>query len=395
MYGFLRIPQSSSCPEKKEYKKYMCNLCNSLHQNYGIMGRLLTNYDSSTLALMIGGLDGSLSGQLIEPPRRLCFPLLKGRPTSDIFRFIGDVSVMLGYSKALDKKIDDNKRIPKWIDKLADKADRNLSKYGLDKAFFVTALNEQHNLEKESTDLNHLSSPTSSIISGILGASAELVKQTESSLFLKNLGTEIGKLIYAYDGIFDYHSDIKSGSFNCIDYCYVRHNNMDSVSQKVHEFIQTAKTNISTILDKIKFVKYENLIKKVILESPGIKANNENQKTSYKNSCEIFNSGNLTKDAISDILNGSVTTKMLFRSVPGQHRNKDRQQDNRNRKDSCCDGPVIFCCPCDDCCCECGSCTECRACGSLGSCGDLSSCGECGGCCDLASCGDCGGCCCS
>jgi len=39
----------------KRVPEIICVLyVNSLHENYGVKGRLLTNYDSTTLALLIG-----------------------------------------------------------------------------------------------------------------------------------------------------------------------------------------------------------------------------------------------------------------------------------------------------------------------------------------------------
>ena len=49
MYGLFNIPCSVKSSEQKEYRNYMCTLCDSLHEDYGIKGRLLTNYDSTTL----------------------------------------------------------------------------------------------------------------------------------------------------------------------------------------------------------------------------------------------------------------------------------------------------------------------------------------------------------
>jgi hypothetical protein len=53
MYGLFNIPCSVKASEKKEYRNYMCTLCDSLHEDYGVKGRLLTNYDSTTLAIVL------------------------------------------------------------------------------------------------------------------------------------------------------------------------------------------------------------------------------------------------------------------------------------------------------------------------------------------------------
>ena len=94
MYGFLKIPISTTSSEKKEYRKYMCTLCDSLHENYGIKGRIFTNYDSTTLALLIGALDDSLNKEITEPPKLLCLRPLMHKKAPDIFKFVSAVSMM-------------------------------------------------------------------------------------------------------------------------------------------------------------------------------------------------------------------------------------------------------------------------------------------------------------
>ena len=78
MYGFLTIPKSATPSEKEEYKKYMCTLCDSLHDSYGIRGRLFTNYDTTTLALLIGAFNESSNNKLSDHPKYLCLrPLMQ------------------------------------------------------------------------------------------------------------------------------------------------------------------------------------------------------------------------------------------------------------------------------------------------------------------------------
>lgn len=73
---------------------------------------------------------------MISRPRNgvLCFLGRKKPP--ERFNFVGAVSVMLGYSKYLDKAIEDGKKIPRWIAKSANLASSHLSGYRLDKTFF-------------------------------------------------------------------------------------------------------------------------------------------------------------------------------------------------------------------------------------------------------------------
>jgi hypothetical protein len=170
MYGLFNIPCSIKSSEKKEYRNNMCTLCDSLHENYGVKGRLLTNYDSTTLALLIGALDKTLKNEISASPRVLCLRPLMHKKSPDKFKFVSAVSIMIAYSRSLDETIENGKKMPHWMSRSSEKASNYLSRYGLDKSFFENKLQEQHRLEKECNTIEALSAPSSEILSKIFGA---------------------------------------------------------------------------------------------------------------------------------------------------------------------------------------------------------------------------------
>jgi hypothetical protein len=313
MYGFLKIPISTTSSEKKEYRKYMCTLCDSLHENYGIKGRIFTNYDSTTLALLIGALDDSVNKEITEPPKLLCLRPLMHKKAPDIFKFVSAVSMMIAYSKLLDDAIENNKKIPRWIEKSSDLASEYLSKYGLDKSFFKNKLQEQHRLEKECTNIEILSDSSSEITSRIFSAVGELTNETKYSSCLKKLGFELGKLIYFYDGILDYQNDSKAGIFNCISACYLTQNkDIQRASGEIYNFIGTAKNNISSILKKIEHKNNATLIRKILLQDFEIRVIKHEKGVLSKLkgtrlSCATCSSNRLTKQTVYGILTGTLT----------------------------------------------------------------------------------------
>ena len=275
MYGFLKIPNSASLSEKREYGKYMCALCDSLHENYGMKGRLFTNYDSTTLALLIGALDESFSSDIAEAPKYLCLRVLKHKKVPESFKFSAAISTMAIYAKFLDKAIERNKKISKWVIKSSILADEYLSKYGLGKPFFEDKLQEQHRLEGESRDIESLSRPTSEGMSKVFYAIGKLIDKPRYSVILGELGSEFGKLIYIYDAVIDYQNDLKSGVFNCINACYFNKypKDLQQVSEEIYNLIEDTKINISLALNKINFKNSKKalLIRKILLQDPKIK----------------------------------------------------------------------------------------------------------------------------
>ena len=186
MYGLFNIPCLVKSSEQKEYRNYMCTLCDSLHEDYGVKGRLLTNFDSTSLALLIGALDKSLKKEISASPRVLCLRPLKHKKSPDKFKFVSAVSIMIAYSRSLDETIENGKKMPFWMSRSSEKASNYLSRYGLDKSFFENKLQEQHKLEKECNTIEALSAPSSEILSKIFGAIGELTDQTVYSSILRN-----------------------------------------------------------------------------------------------------------------------------------------------------------------------------------------------------------------
>ncbi|CAG0956549.1 hypothetical protein METP3_00568 [Methanosarcinales archaeon] len=315
MYGLFNIPYSVKSSEQKEYRNYMCTLCDSLHTDYGVKGRLLTNYDSTTLALLIGALDKSLKKQIPASPRVLCLRPLTHKKSPDKFKFVSAVSIMIAYSRALDETIENGKKMPYWMSRSSEKASNYLSIYGLDKSFFENKLQEQHRLEKECNTIEALSAPSSEILSRIFGAIGELTDQTVYSSNLEKLGFELGKLIYVYDGLLDFQKDSKAGIFNCLSACYLNQDkDIRRISIEIFDFIENTRKNISSVLKNIEFENNDNLIKRIFLQDFEIKEINNNHNILYifkgmKSTCGTRIT--LSKQTIYDIITGNLPMKFV------------------------------------------------------------------------------------
>jgi len=280
-----------------------------------IKGRLLTNYDSTTLALLIGALDKSLKNEIPASPRVLCLRPLKHKKSPDKFKFVSAVSIMIAYSKSLDETIENGKKMPHWISRSSDLASNYLSRYGLDKSFFENKLQEQHRLEKECNTIETLSAPSSEIVSKIFGAIGELTDQTGYSSNLKKLGFELGKLIYVYDGLLDFQNDSKAGIFNCLSACYLNQDrDIRIISIEIFDFIENIRNNISSSLKNIEFENNDNLIKRIFLQDFEIKEINHKQNILYifkgmKSTCGTKIT--LSKQTIYDIMTGKLSMKFV------------------------------------------------------------------------------------
>lgn len=312
MYGFLKIPSSASLIEKKEYRKYMCTLCDALHRDYGIRGRLFTNYDSTLLALLIGCLKDSLSTRIAELPNHLCLRALKYEKPPDVFSFPAAISIMTTYVKFLDKTIENKKKIPKWIIETSNSADKYLSKYGLSKLFFENKLQEQHRLEKKCNDIEVLSNPTSETMFRIFYSIGELLNKPKYSIIFGRLGFELGKLLYIYDGIVDYQNDLWKGNFNCVNNCYLGYNsNFFQISVEIYNYVRNIKKNISLLLSQIDLDSNLPLIKRILLQGFEVKQKKYREKSLNRSKSiilyvkDLCGEDRLTEQVIYNVLTGA------------------------------------------------------------------------------------------
>lgn len=266
MYGFFSIPKSSSQSQKIKYKKHMCALCDSLHDNFGVRGRFYTNFDLTTIAIIFASIDSD-EPEIRDNSKIFCSRLISHKKAPEIYSVFSAISIMLAYCRILDEKQDSiSKPIPDWLKQKVELANTILINYGLDKTFFEKTIQNQHNIENIEYDIDALSTPTQEMVSHIFEQICIKIGIIEKIPIMKSLGEELGKLIYIYDGIVDYQTDQSSDSFNCIQRCYIRENSISiELADKVINYINSIKVNIERIID-LGFSKNIPFIKQILLQ---------------------------------------------------------------------------------------------------------------------------------
>ena len=103
MYGFFSIPKSSSLNQKIHYKRHMCALCDSLHDNFGVRGRFFTNYDLTTIAIIFASLNSD-EPEIHNPSKIICSRIISHKKPPEIYSVFSAISIMLAYCRILDEK---------------------------------------------------------------------------------------------------------------------------------------------------------------------------------------------------------------------------------------------------------------------------------------------------
>ncbi len=102
MFGYIQINQQElKIKDFNKYRSYYCGLCHTLKDRYGRTGQMLLNYDMTFLALL---LDGLYECRETESKHRcIPHPALSHKETvNDAVEYAADMTVLLGYQKAVD-----------------------------------------------------------------------------------------------------------------------------------------------------------------------------------------------------------------------------------------------------------------------------------------------------
>jgi len=319
MYGLLSLPKKTSRNDRLEYRKHMCALCDSLHENYGYKGRFFTNYDLTTISIIISALKVSIPDEISEPSNIFCTRPFSFNKQPAIFSFYSAVSIMMAYCQRYDDICEKNCiNISKIFKNKVDIADKTLRQYGLNKNYFESIIQCQHKLETDDVDLDLLVQPTGELIASILKAASIILKLDNYISQIQELGKELGKLIYIYDGIFDYQNDKNGGTFNCVQSCFVKNcTPSPEIAEKIVRYISKTKENISKILNNLDFPNGSSLVKTILLQDIAVKEKKHGGKVG--NLLILTKSFNLNLKVIYGIISGSMIIQTAAAASEGSY----------------------------------------------------------------------------
>lgn len=217
MFGYIRpLKLELKIRDFELYKAVYCGLCHSMRKKYGLLSRMLINYDVTFFALLRLSLGGECGGFC---KKRCIVNLFKKRScaslTADTAK-IADFNVLLCYYKIRDDFDDASylKKIPLVFLKAAffrmfKKAEKNSPQTAEILADYAAA---QKNVEeKKSASVDEAAHPTGEMTASVLvlGAAGEAEKRV-----LRRFGYFLGRWIYIMDAADDIQKDIKDGSYN-------------------------------------------------------------------------------------------------------------------------------------------------------------------------------------
>ena len=196
------------------YNGYYCGLCDALQREYGLMKRLLLNYDCAFLAALLDGLSGNGKMRLARCPFK---PVLKKRPfaeSSPVMRFAAAMNVLLAYYKLEDDKHDEKNVSAYAMGTVFKRAARRAAKRypELDERI-KNRLSELNTLEAENcADIDLVANASARLLADAVDAAPIADLREKRALY--SLSFNIGRWIYLADAWHDRERDLKKGDYN-------------------------------------------------------------------------------------------------------------------------------------------------------------------------------------
>lgn len=197
------------------YSGYYCGLCKSVKQRYGQLPRIVLNYDSVFLALVLGALSSNIEN--IKHERCPVHPLKKRTVVYNeaAVDYAADMMLLLAYFNLKDDKRDEGGIKPAAGVILLKKTYKKLMKSYPKKCIMIQGkLEELAALEEQKcASLDQAAEPFAKLMEEVFSAES-LGYDSKTLELLGKIGYHTGKWIYLIDAYDDLAENAAKGSYN-------------------------------------------------------------------------------------------------------------------------------------------------------------------------------------
>lgn len=223
MFGFLRIARRRlDDGDRAAYRAHFCATCHALRDFGGRPASLLTNYDATVFALVVGAFDRG-GPATAAPCTALPLRRVGVQPLSaPVARFTAAFTIALADAKLEDDVADDGR----WWSRMArralggrtTRARAALGDAGYDVARLDRLGAAQRSLEQSgSGDLLALSAATADALAAGFAVGVRLAGAPDAEPVAARIGAALARFVYVVDALEDRATDRRRGRFNAID----------------------------------------------------------------------------------------------------------------------------------------------------------------------------------
>lgn len=216
MFGYI-LPEKPEMKIKEFelFRAYYCGVCKSIGRRYGQLKRLLLNYDSTFLAILIASAAGEQPG--VGKERCIAHPVVKRHivKSSAVIDYASDINVLLAYYNLEDNRRDEGSLTSRAAVVLLRRAHRKLKRKYPGKCDIIESrLAELHRLESEGcSSMDMAAEPFAKLMEEVT-AYEPLCSEEKNREVLRWIGYNLGKWIYILDAFDDLEKDIREKNYN-------------------------------------------------------------------------------------------------------------------------------------------------------------------------------------
>jgi len=222
MFGYV-MPEKPELKIKEYelFRAYYCGVCKSIGKRHGQLPRLVLNYDSAFLALLLS----SVAGEELSIKRERCIAHPTSRriviKDSGIIDYASDMNIILAYYNLEDKWKDDRSALS-YAGLLALKSNfkKLRQKYFCKCVIIEDRLRELAGLERQKcASMDMAAEPFAKLMEEVL-AFEPVCGDKDTEKILRWLGYNLGKWIYILDAYDDLDDNVKKKAYNPLIYQY-------------------------------------------------------------------------------------------------------------------------------------------------------------------------------
>lgn len=222
MFGYI-VPEKPEMKIKEYelFRAYYCGVCRSIGKHQGQLKRLMLNYDSTFLAVLLS----AVAGEKVKVLKKRCMahPLEKRHviSQSEVVDYASDINIILAYYNLEDKKRDEASLISSSALIMLRRSFKRLRKqYEKKCTVMEKQLDDLVKLEKEKcASMDMAAEPFAKLMEEVT-AYEPLCSDEKIEKILRWTGYNLGKWIYLLDAFDDLEKDIKAGNYNPLVYQY-------------------------------------------------------------------------------------------------------------------------------------------------------------------------------
>lgn len=265
MFGYVKVYKPElKMKEFEMYRGIYCSLCKQLGKSYGILSRLILNYDMTFLSTLLLASNESES-EFKKSHCTFCYAKKCVCCTlpDDSLEYAAAITIIMAYHKVLDN-IHDSKFFKKFGSALVlpyfKLKHKNASKrYPEISSVIEEQMNIQKDVEKDKTACVDRAADASAKALGNIVAFKFPKEQKEQAY---RFGYCLGRFVYICDALDDLEKDLKNNNYNA--FLESGETNFLSIRDNSYSILDTTADEMAKAYESLRLIRYKSILDNIV-----------------------------------------------------------------------------------------------------------------------------------